>query len=149
MSNLNITFNYLRVGNDMYDSLDNLPAEAQAALVTFSQMINVSENHMGSIHVAPGALQHYGGTFAPGGIYSYRAHRNWTFEFPDVSWCKEDVGFVLYATFSQYINVTFPTGTLFIGNAPSSTAGTHKWYCWYIRDIDAWAILAMNPAEPE
>ena len=139
----------LEVCGEWYDDLSDLPDKAASALCSLSQLVNVSSSAMGTIRVPENAVQRFAGAFQKNKKYAFRASEDMTVSLPTMPWSDEDAQFVLYLTCAADIDVSFPTGTLFVGGtAPNTDTGVHKIIGSSVSGVGAWMIGGIDYEVP-
>ena len=136
----------ITVNGQTYSDLSSLPADAESALRSLSQCINVTAADMGAISVPEDAVERFAGRIRPNRKYYFEAvdGSEIDFDLPTPEWTEDDVQFVLYLSCGQYVDLTFPAGTYFVGSAPNSDAGNHKLIGCWLRDVGKWSVGGVD-----
>lgn len=142
----NFTPTSLRVNDEIsgevvsYSDFTDLPALAQEALRTMSMVIHTTKNRVDHPYTPEDNVLRYVGTIEQNRKYAYRTGHDFTLTLPTITWQPNDAQFVLYLDCTSAIDVTFPTGTLFVGGVPDTKTGYYKIIGTWLPNVCKWSI---------
>ena len=140
-----MTFDSLTVGEDSpITDFTSLSGEALSALQTLSRMVNVSTAAMGTLGMVEDSVYQLNHTPVAGRTYYFATNRDLELTLPTISWTHDDLQLAIYLKCTDDIDVTFPTGTRFIGGTPNTKIGTHKLIFLCPKDENTWAVGGLD-----
>lgn len=135
--------NRFSVAGKTYDDLTVLPDDAQSALISLSQCINVSAAAMGHINTPDDAVVRFAGRIEPNRKYSFQTGDDCVLTLPKAPWSQKDTQFTILLTCTADVDLSLPADTLIAGGI-NSNAGQHKLIGCWLRDAGKWSVGGVD-----